>query len=164
MNLTSALQTVKVALIWVAVAVAAFLLWLLRDALLIAFGAVLAAILLRVLAGIFARWMRLSDGAALAIATVFVFAICIIVVWLFGSQVAREFGEVLSRVEAAERQIYFVTIPPALMLIGIVAVDLIFGPVGLIFAAPITVAVFVAVKIFYVRDILKQQTDIPGED
>jgi predicted PurR-regulated permease PerM len=46
----------------------------------------------------------------------------------------------------------FVTIPPALILMGIVAVDLIFGTVGIVLAAPITVVVYVLIRANYVED------------
>jgi predicted PurR-regulated permease PerM len=58
----------------------------------------------------------------------------------------------------------FVRIPPALMLIGIMATGLVFGPAGVIVAAPLTVAIFVAVKLFYVRDTLQEETEMPGEE
>jgi predicted PurR-regulated permease PerM len=56
-----------------------------------------------------------------------------------------------------------VLIPPAVMLLGIVAISLLFGPPAVIFAAPIVVVVFVAVKVLYVRDTLGEDTEIPGE-
>jgi predicted PurR-regulated permease PerM len=55
-------------------------------------------------------------------------------------------------------QRHFITIPPALILIGIVAVDLLFGTIGIILAAPITVAVYMAVKMIYVDDPLEEHT------
>ena len=56
-----------------------------------------------------------------------------------------------------------VDLPPALLLFAIVAGALIFGPTGVIFAAPLTVVLFVMVKRLYVRDALQTATDIPGE-
>jgi len=50
---------------------------------------------------------------------------------------------------------HFITIPPALILIGIVAVDLIFGTAGIVLAAPITVVVYVLIKAIYVKDPLE---------
>lgn len=50
---------------------------------------------------------------------------------------------------------HFITIPPALILIGIAAVDLIFGTAGIVLAAPITVVVYVLVKACYVEDPLE---------
>ena len=56
-----------------------------------------------------------------------------------------------------------VYIPPAVMILGIAAIGFIFGPVALIFAAPMTVVIFVLVKKLYVRDFLHEPTVIPGE-
>jgi predicted PurR-regulated permease PerM len=56
-----------------------------------------------------------------------------------------------------------VLVPPAVMLLGIVAISLLFGPPAVIFAAPIVVVVFIAVKVLYVRDTLGEDTEIPGE-
>jgi predicted PurR-regulated permease PerM len=54
-------------------------------------------------------------------------------------------------------------VPPAVLLLSIVAVTEIFGTIGIIFAAPITVIAFVAVKKLYIRDSLRQPTELPGE-
>jgi predicted PurR-regulated permease PerM len=56
-----------------------------------------------------------------------------------------------------------VDLPPALLLFSIVAGGLIFGMVGVVFAAPLLVVVFVMVKRLYVRDALGTHTDLPGE-
>lgn len=56
------------------------------------------------------------------------------------------------------------SLPPAVLLLSIVAVTEIFGTIGIIFAAPITVIAFVAVKKLYVRDSLGQATELPGEN
>ena len=56
-----------------------------------------------------------------------------------------------------------VYIPPAVTVLGIAAIGFIFGPVAVIFAAPMTVVLFVLVKKLYVRDFLHEQTVIPGE-
>jgi len=53
----------------------------------------------------------------------------------------------------------FVTIPPALILLGLVVVELIFGTGGVILAAPITVVIFVLVKMRYVDDPLEQEEE-----
>jgi predicted PurR-regulated permease PerM len=54
-------------------------------------------------------------------------------------------------------------IPPAVILLGIVTISFLFGSVAMIFAAPITVALFVLVKKLYVRDFIGEPTTIPGE-
>jgi predicted PurR-regulated permease PerM len=51
---------------------------------------------------------------------------------------------------------YFVTIPPALILSGIVVSDMLFGTIGIILAAPITVVVYMAVKMLYIEDPLEE--------
>jgi predicted PurR-regulated permease PerM len=56
-----------------------------------------------------------------------------------------------------------VDLPPALLLFAIVAGALLFGPPGVIFAAPLTVVLFVLVKRLYVRDALGTATEMPGE-
>lgn len=56
-----------------------------------------------------------------------------------------------------------VDLPPVLTLFGIVAMAGSFGSIGLLLASPLAVTAFIAVKQFYLRDALKQQTSIPGE-
>jgi predicted PurR-regulated permease PerM len=60
-----------------------------------------------------------------------------------------------------QRQMVY--IPPALMVLGIAAIGFIFGTIAIIFAAPMTVVLFVLIKKLYVRDVLHEPTDIPGE-
>lgn len=61
-----------------------------------------------------------------------------------------------------QRQMVY--IPPAVILFGIAAISSLFGLAGTIFAAPLTVAVFVLIKKLYVRDSLGEETALPGED
>jgi len=56
-----------------------------------------------------------------------------------------------------------VDLPPALLLFAIVAGAFVFGPPGVVFAAPLTVVLFVMVKRLYVREALGTQTEMPGE-
>lgn len=56
-----------------------------------------------------------------------------------------------------------VSLPPALTVFGIVAAGLLFGTVGLIFAAPLLVVAYVMVKKLYVQQALGTDTPIPGE-
>lgn len=60
-------------------------------------------------------------------------------------------------------QRYMVSIPPALLLLVIASAEVLFGPLGILFAAPLTVVVYVAVKRLYVRNTLQEPTEIPGE-
>jgi predicted PurR-regulated permease PerM len=64
-------------------------------------------------------------------------------------------------VPMVQRRLIFV--PPAVLLLSIVAITEVFGTIGFIFAAPMTVIAFVAVKKLYVRDSLGEATELPGE-
>ncbi|MCW3796865.1 AI-2E family transporter [Sphingomonas sp. BN140010] len=61
-------------------------------------------------------------------------------------------------------QSWAVEIPGAVLLFALLAFGGLFGPLGIIFAAPLTVVVFVMVKRLYVREALDTATPIPGED
>ena len=54
-------------------------------------------------------------------------------------------------------------VPPAAMLLGIAAIGSLFGILGVVFAAPIVGAIFVAVQKLYVREALNEPTTLPGE-
>jgi predicted PurR-regulated permease PerM len=60
-----------------------------------------------------------------------------------------------------QRQLIF--IPPAVMLLGIVTILFVFGGASVIFAGPIAVIVFIAIKKLYVREGLGERTVLPGE-
>lgn len=55
-----------------------------------------------------------------------------------------------------------VSLPPALTLVAVVMLGLLFGPPGILFATPLTVVVLVGVKMLYVEDVLGEQTEVPG--
>jgi predicted PurR-regulated permease PerM len=57
-----------------------------------------------------------------------------------------------------------VEIPPALLLFALVASGMMFGVIGILFAAPLTVVLFVMVKRLYVREALHTPTPLPGEE
>ncbi len=61
-----------------------------------------------------------------------------------------------------QRQMVY--IPPAVILFGIAAISSLFGLFGTVFAAPLTVSLFVLIKKLYVRDSLGEPTALPGED
>jgi predicted PurR-regulated permease PerM len=61
-------------------------------------------------------------------------------------------------------QRYMVFIPPAVILLGIVAIGSLFGVAAIALASPLTVLIFVLVKKLYVRDTLGEETPVPGED
>lgn len=56
-----------------------------------------------------------------------------------------------------------VSVPPAVLLFAVIMFGVLFGVTGLLFAAPLTVVTFVAVKKLYVRDTLGEDTYLPGE-
>lgn len=60
-------------------------------------------------------------------------------------------------------QQHMVYLPPALTLFALMAFTVLFGPLGLLFAAPLTVVAYVAVKKLYVRETLGGETSVPGE-
>ncbi|CCD91568.1 conserved membrane hypothetical protein [Bradyrhizobium sp. ORS 375] len=64
-------------------------------------------------------------------------------------------------VPVIQRQLIF--LPPAVLILSIVLVSMIFGDVAIVFAAPITVITFVAIKKLYLREVLGQPTSLPGE-
>lgn len=54
-------------------------------------------------------------------------------------------------------------LPPALTLFAVLGFGVLFGPLGVILAAPLMVVLYVLVKILYVRNTLGEETDVPGE-
>ena len=56
-----------------------------------------------------------------------------------------------------------VSIPPALTLFAVLALAIVFGPMGVLFATPLTVVAFVMVRQLYVRDTLGEPTE-PSAD
>jgi predicted PurR-regulated permease PerM len=61
-------------------------------------------------------------------------------------------------------QQWAVDLPGAVLLFSLLACGTLFGPLGVIFAAPLTVVIYVLVKKLYVREALETETPIPGED
>lgn len=57
-----------------------------------------------------------------------------------------------------------VDLPPALLLFALFGIGLLFGPMGVVLAAPMTVVGYVLVKRLYVREALQTPTPIPGRD
>jgi predicted PurR-regulated permease PerM len=57
-----------------------------------------------------------------------------------------------------------VSLPPAVSVFGVVAMGILFGPLGLLLAAPLLVTVFVLVKRLYVEETLDTPTHVPGRD
>lgn len=69
-----------------------------------------------------------------------------------------------SNVIAPVVQRRMVQIPPALLLFSVVAFGMVFGTLGVVLAAPLTVVAYVAVKKLYVRETLGEPTEVPGEE
>ncbi|MCS3748325.1 MULTISPECIES: AI-2E family transporter [unclassified Xanthomonas] len=70
----------------------AWMMWALSDLLLMVFGAIVVAVLLRALSGWVRRRTRLSDGWALALVVIVLTLGFTALLWLFGSQLASEVG------------------------------------------------------------------------
>lgn len=84
---------------WFQFAVAVFLIicWQLADVLLLAFGAVIVAVLLRSLADPIRDRTPLNDAASLATAALLILGVLVGAGWLFGATVSGQVGELLDR-------------------------------------------------------------------
>ena len=60
-------------------------------------------------------------------------------------------------------QQWAVDLPGAVLLFSLLACGTLFGPLGVIFAAPLTVVIYVMIKRLYVQEALNTPTPIPGE-
>ncbi|WP_333588012.1 AI-2E family transporter, partial [Phenylobacterium sp.] len=56
-----------------------------------------------------------------------------------------------------------VDLPPALTLFAVLGFGVLFGPLGVVLAAPLMVVLFVLIKILYIRNTLGESADVPGE-
>jgi predicted PurR-regulated permease PerM len=79
----------------VGIAASALALWRLSDVLLLAFGSILLALVLRGLAGIISDRTKISEGLAVAAVMIAMTSAFVAFAWLFGSQIATQF-EMLS--------------------------------------------------------------------
>lgn len=59
---------------------------------------------------------------------------------------------------------HMVHIPPAVVILSVVAFGLLFGIAGVILATPLAVITMVLVGMFYVQDVLGKEVKIPGQD
>jgi predicted PurR-regulated permease PerM len=57
-----------------------------------------------------------------------------------------------------------VKLPPAVGLFAVVAIGILFGPLGLLLGYPLAIVVDVAVRRLYVREALGEDVEIAGED
>jgi predicted PurR-regulated permease PerM len=85
------------AVIFVSVALIPILIWFLFDVILIVIGAVLIAVLLRLVAEPFMHWGKLPEAIALIMAGVLVVAVVAGAGYLFGTQIEAEFTDVMQR-------------------------------------------------------------------
>ncbi len=81
--------------------VLALMLWKLSDVLLLAFGAVLVAIILHAAADALVRYLRVPDRWGLTVAGLIIFVALVGLVALFGTQVRAQFSNVVERLPFA---------------------------------------------------------------
>jgi predicted PurR-regulated permease PerM len=93
------------AVIFVSVALVPILIWFLFDVILIVVGAILIAVLLRLVAEPLTRWARLPESIALILSGLFIVAVVAAAGYLFGSQIGAEFTDVVQRADSAVTQI-----------------------------------------------------------
>jgi predicted PurR-regulated permease PerM len=84
------------------------------------------------------------------------------VIWVVGLYLVIQ--QVESNVILPFVQRRTVDLPPALTLFALVAFGVLFGPLGIVLATPLTVVSYVAVKQLYLRDALEEETSVPGEN
>jgi predicted PurR-regulated permease PerM len=60
-------------------------------------------------------------------------------------------------------QRYTVALPPVLTIVGVVLLGVLLGGLGLILAAPLTIVLFILVKMLYIEDVLGDVMEAPGE-
>lgn len=94
--------TLRTAAIWIGIACAAFLAWQLRPAILMAFGAILLAMVFDLLTEAVCRLFHLPRGWSFAISTIVIIAVIVLVIWLFGMNLVQQFGQVMQRISAGE--------------------------------------------------------------
>ncbi len=92
---------VRKTLIVLGLVVFALLLWKLADVLLLAFGAVLVAIILHASADALVRYLRVPDRWGLMVASIVIFAALLGVMALFGTQIRSQFANVMERLPFA---------------------------------------------------------------
>ena len=102
MNSNNSLHTLRTAALWIGLAAAAFVLWQVRQALLLGFGAMLTALMLVSLGALISRWCRVSHTVGLVAATVLVAALIVGTFSLFGAQLAERFTDFIDRIQAGE--------------------------------------------------------------
>lgn len=105
MNGESALRTLRTAGIWLGLAVGVFVLWEIRAALLLGLGAILVAILLRLIAHYVCRLTRLPHYGGLAAAVLLIVAVLLLCFWLFGTHLSSEFVQLGRHIQEGKRSL-----------------------------------------------------------
>jgi predicted PurR-regulated permease PerM len=94
-------EFVRKTLIILGLGLLAFLLWKLSDVLLLAFGAVLVAILLHAASDALVRYLRVPERWGLTVASLLIFVLFLAIIALFGTQVRAQFSNVVERLPFA---------------------------------------------------------------
>ncbi len=94
-------EFIRKALILLGLVVLALLLWKLSDVLLLAFGAVLVAILLHAASEALERYLHVPGRWSLTVASLVIFVAFLAVIALFGTQVRAQFSNVVERLPFA---------------------------------------------------------------
>jgi predicted PurR-regulated permease PerM len=81
------------------------LLWEIRHLLILAFGAILVAVILRSIAGPLQRYLRVPQAAALTLSILLVAGLFGAVIWLLGSEIARQVSEIADTLPDAWRSL-----------------------------------------------------------
>lgn len=101
---TASPNPTRAILIAIALVGLTLLLWKIVDALVIAFGGIVLAAVLRALAGPVGRWTGLSARWSVALVVVGLIVFFVLLGWLFGAQAARQFAELRAQLpEAVEK-------------------------------------------------------------
>ena len=100
------IEFLKRALIFVAIAVLPVLIWYLFGVVLMAFGAIILAMLLRRVAQPFMRWLSLPEPLALAISGALILGVLVGAGYLFGSRITTEFQDVTQRAISASADLH----------------------------------------------------------
>jgi predicted PurR-regulated permease PerM len=87
--------------IFVSVALIPVLIWFLFDVILIITGAILIAVLVRLVAEPFIRWCKLPESVGLIVAGILVVAVVAGAGYLFGTRIEAEFTDVMQRANSA---------------------------------------------------------------
>ena len=94
-------EFVRKTLIVLGLGLMALLLWKLADVLLLAFGAVLVAILLHAASDALVRYLRVPERWSLTLDSLVIFALFLAIMALFGTQVRSQFSSVVERLPFA---------------------------------------------------------------